>query len=337
MAHEKEPYKHQYVVDAVVTKLNELPEGTEVSTSQVLEMLYGKWNFTEREYDYGEVAFSFEEYFDVHYQIQKQAKKAGLLLDNSPWDGMATGLPFHCPFIVRRKGGKTMMISPDAFYEREIKGKDQATILRVINRLKREIAKLKHTMEHPDYDTEVIKHPSEYTQLRCTRLYLERAKLALAEEGTPYEPTAVELRVMDFNANIGNISRIALNINGFFSGNFTYTIRLDEKLHLWIEDMLIPTPSNFDIPADYPMTKEEFLDRFAELHVGEWRKYYNPERFGYVILDGTQWELKIEYSNGRKAFTSGGSNSYPYNFKKLTELFGIEEADEIVEDEVIQD
>ena len=65
--------------------------------------------------------------------------------------------------------------------------------------------------------------------------------------------------------------------------------------------------------------------------------YYNPERFGYVILDGTQWELKIEYSNGRKAFTSGGSNSYPYNFKKLTELFGIEEADEIVEDEVIQD
>ena len=67
--------------------------------------------------------------------------------------------------------------------------------------------------------------------------------------------------------------------------------------------------------------------------MGEWRKYYSPERFGYVVLDGTQWELTIEYSNGRKSFTSGGCNSYPYNFQKLTELFGIEEEDEDPEED----
>ena len=226
-----------------------------------------------------------------------------------------------------------MMISPEGFYEREIKGKDHESILRVISRLKREIAKLKYTMEHPDYGTEVIMCPTESTRLWCTRLYLERAKEALAEVGAPYEPTAAELRVMDFDANIGNISKIILNIGGFFSGNRTYTVRLDEQLHFWVEDMFMPTPTNFDIPADYPMPKEEFLDSFAELHVGEWRKYYRPERFGYVVLDGTQWELTIEYSNGRKSFTSGGSNSYPYNFQKLTELFGIEEEDEDPEED----
>ena len=58
----KAQFKHQSVVDTIVAKLKELPEGTETSTSQVVEMIYGKMDFTEREYDYGAVAFSFEEY-----------------------------------------------------------------------------------------------------------------------------------------------------------------------------------------------------------------------------------------------------------------------------------
>ena len=51
-----------------------------------------------------------------------------------------------------------MMISPEGFYESEIKGNDRDGILRVIGRLKREIAQLKHIMEHPNYGTEVIYH-----------------------------------------------------------------------------------------------------------------------------------------------------------------------------------
>ena len=53
-----------------------------------------------------------------------------------------------------------MMIGPEAYYESEIKGKDRDGILRVIGRLKREIARLEHTKEHPDYGTEVIIHPA---------------------------------------------------------------------------------------------------------------------------------------------------------------------------------
>lgn len=43
-----------------------------------------------------------------------------------------------------------MMVRPEGFYENEIKGKDHEGVLHVINRLKREISALKHTMEHPD-------------------------------------------------------------------------------------------------------------------------------------------------------------------------------------------
>ncbi len=190
-----------------------------------------------------------------------------------------------------------MMISPEGFYECEIRGKDSEGILRVIGRLKREMAKLKRTMEHPEYGNAPILHPSEATRLWCTRLYLERAKEALAETGRPYEPTSAELRVMDFDANIRNISGITLRIGGFFCVDRTYKADLNE----------------------------EFLDGFARLHVGEWRRYYHPGRFGYEVLDGTQWELTIEYGNGRKSFTSGGSNAYPYNFRELTGLLGIVE------------
>ena len=216
-----------------------------------------------------------------------------------------------------------MMIGPEAYYESEIKGKNAEQILRKIAGLKREMARLKRTMEHPDYAP--LMCPSEDTRLWCYRLYLERAKEALAEVGSEYKPTAAEQRVIDFDANIENIEKITFNIGGFFEGWTKYTVRIDEHLHFWVENMMIPTPTNFDIPEDEPMSKEDFLDELRELHIGEWRKNYSTERFGYMVCDGTQWDLTIEYNNGRKAFTTGGSNAYPYNFKRLTDLFGIEE------------
>ena len=100
-----------------------------------------------------------------------------------------------------------------------------------------------------------------------------------------------------------------------------------------VEHSGIPKPSNFHIPPDYPMSKEEFLDGIRALHIGEWRSNYNPRRFGYEVLDGTQWELNITFSDGSKRLTVYGSNAYPYNFSKLLELFGIDAESEDAEDD----
>ena len=59
-----------------------------------------------------------------------------------------------------------------------------------------------------------------------------------------------------------------------------------------------------------------------ELHIGEWRTDYDVSRFGYIVLDGTQWTLEITYSGSRKPVSFTGSNSYPYNFSELLELLG---------------
>ncbi|MBQ2891839.1 MAG: hypothetical protein IJE45_02990 [Bacilli bacterium] len=60
------------------------------------------------------------------------------------------------------------------------------------------------------------------------------------------------------------------------------------------------------------------------MHIGEWKNYYDPSRFGVHILDGTQWSVKFEFSNGAKTVEKSGSNDYPYNFEKLLEIFGID-------------
>jgi hypothetical protein len=217
-----------------------------------------------------------------------------------------------------------MMIGPEGYYEEYLKGKDADGVLRKIRSLKREINSLKRTMEHPDYKDVSHIHPSEETQLWCTRRYLARAKQALEEVGGVYQPTPSEIRVEDFDKNLQNIEKITLHIGSFFGGWCTYTVRLDDHLHFWVENTEAPTPTNFDIPEDYPMTKEEFLEALGELHIGEWRRNYDTLRFGYEVCDGTQWELHIYFSNGHKPVKIYGDNAYPYNFDSVLELFEIE-------------
>jgi len=38
------------------------------------------------------------------------------------------------------------------------------------------------------------------------------------------------------------------------------------------------------------------------------------------ILDGTQWELEIYFSNGHKPVKIYGSNDYPVNFDRISTL-----------------
>jgi len=103
VATKRAAYAYQAIVNAAVAKLKELPDGTETCTAAIMEMLYGKCTFTERGYDYGVAAFELLEYHDFDRRVRKQAKKAGLLLDDSPSDGLVLGLLFNCPYIVRHK------------------------------------------------------------------------------------------------------------------------------------------------------------------------------------------------------------------------------------------
>lgn len=224
-----------------------------------------------------------------------------------------------------------MMISPESYYEENLKGKTKEQIMTAIRGLKQEIGHLKNIMEGPEYSIKEIIHPSEETRLHWTREYLERARQAYAEAGGTYILSKSEQKAADFDANIEAICKIRFSIGGFFGGYRSYVVELTEGLKaytkLWEDEEPL---SLWDDDNEEPFTKETFMEALKGLYIGEWRRRYSTQRFGYTVCDGTQWELEIEYNNGHRPVIFNGDNSYPYNFDKFQMLFGI---DVTVEDE----
>ena len=213
-----------------------------------------------------------------------------------------------------------MMISPETFYEMDLKGKTIEEILTVISRLKKKMARLKKIMEHPNYANAPKFCPSESVMLSCYRDYLLRAQMALMEAGGTYTPSAAEKKAMDFDENIPFINKVVFCIGGYWNGYETRTYTIDDdKISTYIEHSLNLTPSNIGDGEPPEIDKEYFLNSLEALHLGEWRRRYDSD-----VCDGTQWNLDIYYSNGHKPVKFYGNNSYPYNFDQLLELFEME-------------
>ena len=220
-----------------------------------------------------------------------------------------------------------MMICPETYYEMNLKGKDEKQLLSAIRGLKNEIGHLKNVIEHPDYKNTPMMHPNEGVRVSCTREYLTRAIQALEEIGGTYQPSKAELKAKEFQDNLEYLSKITFEIGGFFDGITRYVIEFQGDKAGFIS-------SKFDcILEEKPMDKEEVIWLLSRLYVGEWKKYYDPKRFGYCVMDGTQWNVSFEYSNGYKTVEFAGSNDYPYNFSEFIDIFGLDEDMEIEEDE----
>ncbi len=95
--------KMNKIVSEIVDVLLSLPEGTELATSDVIKQLYGHEYLTCGDYEIHGEMYGFEDFFEIDAKVHKLAKKRGLILDDSKYADAATGLPFHIPFVVRRK------------------------------------------------------------------------------------------------------------------------------------------------------------------------------------------------------------------------------------------
>ena len=112
-----------------------------------------------------------------------------------------------------------MMISPEWYYEENLKGKTPAQIMTKIRSLKREITRLQNIIDHPDYPyREEVIHPSESVQLSMSYEYLDRAKQALEEAGGSYVPTKAEQRAAAIEASMPHLTKIVFTKGGLFSG-----------------------------------------------------------------------------------------------------------------------
>ena len=82
-----------------------------------------------------------------------------------------------------------------------------------------------------------------------------------------------------------------------------------------------------DVYKVIDIDKDEFCEQLKDLHIGEWKKDYNLKCYDCFVLDGTEWNLSISFSNGYKFVRKHGSNVFPYNYEGLLELLEIENND----------
>ena len=209
-----------------------------------------------------------------------------------------------------------MMISPETYYEFELKGKTVAEIEKEIQSLRKTISDLKYRMEDPAYKPSMV-CPSDDTVLYWTREYLAMAKKALLEAGGEYEESEEDRRAADFLDNLPYLTRVEFNYGGF--GPYDPIILYCDSENLRWSDNHTP----FILPdSDIPQTRTELLARIRDLHLEEWQSDYWPDKYGIYVLDGIQWALKLEYSNGHEPWTAFGSNAYPFNFRGFMVLIG---------------
>lgn len=125
-----------------------------------------------------------------------------------------------------------------------------------------------------------------------------------------------ELNQCDQEALLEKMEAFHFTLGSFFSGEDEITISRDNKeWHLIAETLSIrdlgePSKSTFSLTED---EVNLLKDRIKELGILNWKeKYWAP------VLDGEQWSLAIDFSDGT-SFTSNGSNSFPEGFDEFIE------------------
>lgn len=219
------------------------------------------------------------------------------------------------------QGGNFMMISPERYYEMELKGKSADEIQSKIRGLKNKMGRLKSDIKSQKTSFEPVSQPSPATKLACYRLYLARAKQALIDAGGEYPLSQREKSIQSFDESLPFIEQIDFTYGGHLQGYEQRTISFcGENISLKIDHKMQESNEVAPIVKESPSAKTDFLDAFASLHIGEWKSEYK----NCGVLDGSFWSLEIRFNNGHKTVRKTGSNAFPYNFDDFCKLMQCE-------------
>ena len=97
------------IAQSLLEKIKTLPDGTEISTSELMDSVYTYSSYADGVYSYGDFSCDTKDYFKIHSLLRQKAKENGIELDSSRYAGMALGLPFHIGFVIRCKKNRKSM------------------------------------------------------------------------------------------------------------------------------------------------------------------------------------------------------------------------------------
>ena len=210
-----------------------------------------------------------------------------------------------------------MFISAQCYEELYLDGKDEKAIFAEVEKIRREIAKLKQKMESPSYRAEIHPYPSEGDTVAKYREYLERAldKLSDIREGESIR-TPEEERSRAFNGRIDRIAAVTLT-----QGRY-----LQYKHELSFEDgtAYLKTFHLDSEPTVKEVSEEKMKLDIEKLYLGEWKSSYSYDSYGFAVNDATRWQLRIDYFGKINPVFFDGVGIFPYNFDDLLRLLEAE-------------
>ena len=138
--------------------------------------------------------------------------------------------------------------------------------------------------------------------------------------GQAWTPTIKEQKMQAFQAALAELVRVDFSLCRFIGGWQSVCVERTAKGAVRRTEGLRPEDTD-----ERPVCWADFLAQLQALHMEEWRRRYVPERFGEVVMDGTQWTLQLSFGDGRRAVRFRGDNDFPYNFSQLLTALGLHE------------
>ena len=82
-------------------KIKELPIGTEISTSELLNLVSIEHYYKNGNYIYDGLVLETCDMFSIDYELKKEAHKYGITIDDTIHAGEVLGMPFNIGFLIK--------------------------------------------------------------------------------------------------------------------------------------------------------------------------------------------------------------------------------------------
>lgn len=217
-----------------------------------------------------------------------------------------------------------MMIGPTNYIDMSISGKSYEEAKKEIQNLWKDIRRLKKLIEEVPDAEEMLICPSPGVQINTYKDYLEAARDYFESQGWEYVPTKEEIADKKFNDRLKDVQSIEVRYGAALSYRGLRTITFDGSkivLDADLYNLYLPPEKKKQNPYEN-MTKETLLEELADLHIGEWKRFYEND----CVLDGIEWSVTFKYLDKKEKTFSGG-NRYPYNFYSFLDVMQIEPLD----------
>ena len=83
-------------------KTKEIQLGAEITTYELLKLVANETPYKAGEYIFDGVVFEMKDMFDLDHKYKTQAKKHGIIIDNSIHAGEVLGMPYQIGFLIQK-------------------------------------------------------------------------------------------------------------------------------------------------------------------------------------------------------------------------------------------